>query len=94
MKLPDEVVGGWTLDPTGQVVADENEQLIRDAVNRHLTRIGDRDGGWITLFIDLVDSSFWELTYPQSEYHGGGPSKLTRIAPDELSKLYPNLKTP
>jgi len=92
MNLPDELVGGWIVDPTGRLVGDEVEQLIWEAVRNHFTRVGERDSGWITLYQDSSNGSHWELTFPQSEMHGGGPAKLTRIAAENIPQLYPTLK--
>ncbi|QOY91146.1 Imm27 family immunity protein [Paludibaculum fermentans] len=31
----------------------------------------------------------WELTYPESHLHGGGPPKLTRLSLEEVRQPYP-----
>jgi hypothetical protein len=52
------------------------QQLIRD----ELVKIAKDSSGWRVLYRDPKDSRLWELSYPQSELHGGGPSKLTCIS--------------
>jgi hypothetical protein len=90
--MPDELMGRWVVDPKGNVVADELEEQIQEIVRDHLTRIGDRENGWTTLYRNPSDGSYWELTFPESQLQGGGPSKLTRIAADHIRKLYPDLQ--
>ncbi|MCP5251672.1 MAG: hypothetical protein H6939_08145 [Burkholderiales bacterium] len=33
-------------------------------------------------------TSYWELTYPKSHMHGGGPPTLQRISKDEVYYRY------
>ena len=42
------------------------QQLIRDEL--------------VKIYRDPKDARLWELSYPQSEMHGGGPAKLTCIS--------------
>jgi len=92
MNLPNEVIGKWIVDPSGRIVGDRAENQIWEVVRNHLTRMGDRESGWTILYRDPSDDSFWELTFPQSEMHGGGPAKLTRIASEQVPQLYPTLE--
>jgi hypothetical protein len=94
MNLPDEIVGKWIVDPTGGVVGDEAEKQIQDLIQNHLTRLAVRDGGWTVLYRDPSDNTYWELTFPNSEWHGGGPMKLTRLEAPRLRELYPGLDLP
>jgi hypothetical protein len=67
MLLPDET----ELADTPRIL-----QLIRD----ELVKIATDISGWRVLYRDPKDSRLWELSYPQSEMHGGGPPKLTCIS--------------
>ncbi|MFN4276540.1 MAG: Imm27 family immunity protein [Ferrovibrio sp.] len=72
--------GSWD---SGQpdVICRRIERLI----SGHLEKIGADASGWDTLFRDPNDKRLWELTYPESHLHGGGPSRLT-VIPAELAK--------
>ena len=45
-----------------------------------LRKTGSRDGGWTIEYIDDRTGVAWELTYPHSEWHGGGPPRLQRTS--------------
>jgi hypothetical protein len=63
-----------------------------DAALAKLERLGHDQSGWETLYRDPGTGSFWEITYPQSRMHGGGPRQLSEIAPswrfDEKAKYF------
>jgi hypothetical protein len=69
------LVGAWTKTPDG-VKADDVAQRIKVLVESHLVEIAVDASGWDTLFMDPDDGRFWELTYPESYEHGGGPPHL------------------
>jgi|SRR5687767_556497 len=73
-----DLVGAWVLDGgrvRGNAVCDRIEWLTRERL-----QVIEHDAtGWSTLFCDPGDGRLWELTYPQSEMHGGGPPRLTEI---------------
>ena len=72
--------GKWLVDGK-QLVGDETCRKI-DLFLTTLSRIASRDGGWTSLNRDPKDGSFWELTYPQSGMHGGGPPRLESYSSD------------
>ncbi|MDR0954252.1 MAG: immunity 27 family protein [Rikenellaceae bacterium] len=41
-----------------------------------------------TLYRDPKDHRYWELTYPQYEYHGGGPPLLRYLTDEEAVDKY------
>jgi hypothetical protein len=90
---PDEtdLVGSWIFD-SGRTVGDAIEERITQLISRHLERIAAsaESGGWNTLYRDPDDGRLWELTYPQSGMHGGGPMRLTQIAADLAVSKYPD----
>ena len=94
MNSPDEIVGKWIVDPTGRVIGDQAENQIQDLIQNILQRLADREGGWTVLYRDPTENSYWELTFPSGELHGGGPRKLTRLEASRLRELYPALDLP
>jgi hypothetical protein len=57
-------------------------------VTSQLHRVATDPSGWNTLYEDPRDGRLWELTYPKSEMHGGGPPTLTVVAKDEARHRY------
>jgi len=72
-----EIIGKWVFKDD-RIVADSNCQLIKSLVKSDLSEIEISEDGWRTLY-QHTNGSVWELTYPESHLHGGGPPKLTRI---------------
>ena len=73
------------------MIGDEIERQIWDMVRNRLNRLGERDGGWAMLYHDSSADIYWELSFPQSEMHGGGPARLAPIRSDEIPARYPSL---
>lgn len=82
-----KLVGKWIYD-NGVMRKDEITQQIEWLINNHLKKIATDETGWDVLYADPDDSRLWELTYPQSEMHGGGPPSLTYISNEEAKKKY------
>jgi Immunity protein 27 len=86
--LPHEtrISGNWI--PTDQgLIEDENCKRISKLINGHLIEVGRDASGWNTLYRDPFDDRFWELTYPCSDRHGGGPPVLQHVAkPDRVEQ--------
>ena len=84
---PDEesIVGSWVAKDQG-IEADESCLRIGKLISDELKVITTDD--WCGLYQDPVDGRYWELTYPQSEMHGGGPPKLTHIDYADAKKKY------
>jgi immunity protein 27 of polymorphic toxin system len=87
---PDEVDvrGDWVVQKDRSVVADATEQRIEWLTTQKLERIANDWSGWETLYRDPRDGRLWELTYPQSEMHGGGPRRLHVLSRDEAAAKY------
>jgi hypothetical protein len=85
-----EIRGRW-IAGGGKVEADQNCERIEDLTRNELRKIGQDQTGWDVLYVDPRDGRFWELTYPQSEFHGGGPPLLTQIAKSDAEKKYGTL---
>ena len=90
MRLgPDDIdlVGGWVL-ADGVVHGDSTCERIKRVIANELRELARAEGGWSTLYEDLEDGRLWELTYPQSEMHGGGPPRLTWISRETAEAKY------
>ena len=86
---PDEtdLVGGWII-VDGRAIADDVEQRIAWLVASVLEQVAKTSDGWTALCRDHSDGRYWELTYPRSEMHGGGPSLLTCIDASAAKSKY------
>lgn len=77
-----EIVGGWQF-VKGKTVADSNCDRINQLTTQYLIERKKSASGWETLYVNPVDNRFWELSFPNSEWHGGGPQRLTNISEKE-----------
>jgi len=82
-----QLIGKW-LDENGRVLKDEVSFRIEQLIANYLEKIGSDDSGWDTLFRDPGDGRLWELTYPSSGLHGGGPPRLTVLTKEEARAKY------
>ena len=71
-----------------KVVEDDVSRRIRSLVAGPLQKLASAEEGWITLYLDPRDNRFWELQYPHSEMHGGGPPALICIQRTEATLKY------
>jgi hypothetical protein len=78
--------GTWTRDASGRWVEDEVCIEIRRLLNERLERVATDN--WIELYRDRIDGQYWELSYPESYHHGGGPPMLTMLEPEEAIRKY------
>jgi hypothetical protein len=62
----------------GKMVAEGDAATI-DVLLGDLDRVADGAAGWTILYRDRETEAFWELSYPQSEMHGGGPRRLRQL---------------
>jgi len=51
-------------------------RLVWLPTHTDLAKVAITESGWETLYRDPRDLRLWELTYPQSEMHRGGPPML------------------
>ena len=86
---PSETVltGQWVLQG-GRPVADDVCKRILALTKSHLLEVGRDASGWNTLYRDPTDGGYWELVYPQSEIHGGGPPELRCLTTNEAREKY------
>jgi hypothetical protein len=77
-----QLLGSWTM-VGGCMVEDEVSKRIKLLTREYLSPLASSSGGWDKLFRDPSDGRFWELRYPVSSTHGGGPPALSVI--DEVA---------
>lgn len=82
-----ELVGAAVRDGTG-VRADATWGRIGRLISGVLRRVADGPDGWSILYRDPQDGRYWELDYPQSELHGGGPPRLRLLSADDVEERY------
>lgn len=56
-----------------------DQAAIQRLQNEKLALVQSDKSGWITLYRDAETGRFWELDYPHSERHGGGPARLREL---------------
>lgn len=82
-----KIIGRWE-EQRGSVVEDPACQRIKKLTKEDLQLITRSDDGWSALYKDPTDGRLWELTYPNSDWHGGGPPSLIHISQEEAKKKY------
>jgi hypothetical protein len=90
VKLTDletDLIGAW-LEKRDRIVADPTCKRIEWLIANHLVQLSSDSSGWDDLYRDPDDGRLWELTWPQSEMHGGGPPRLTCLALDAARMKY------
>lgn len=82
-----QLTGKWE-SRNGRSIADATCERINELVRSHFTQLGSDANGWDVLYCDPDDGRLWELTYPQSGLHGGGPPQLRCLTLDEAKAKY------
>jgi hypothetical protein len=88
IKADETMLVGQRVLKDGRPVADDVSKRIAALTKSHLVEIGHDASGWLTLYRDPSDGRLWELDYPQSELHGGGPPRLRAISPEVARQKY------
>ncbi len=81
------LVGSW-VEKSGSVVQDSVCERIQWLTDSYLEQVSVDGDNWSALYRNHDDGSYWELTYPQSHMHGGGPPTLQRVSKDDAYKRY------
>ena len=81
------LLGTWQ-EKRDRIVANPTCKRIEWLIVNHLVQISSDSSGWDDLYRDPDDGRLWELTWPQSEMHGGGPPRLTCIPVDAARAKY------
>ena len=76
---PDEtdLVGQW-VNTGGRIQGDSDCLRIEWLISERLNRVVADGSGWDVLYRDPRDGRLWELTYPNSEMHGGDLARCGR----------------
>ncbi|MCI0557995.1 MAG: Imm27 family immunity protein [Nitrososphaera sp.] len=82
-----DLVGDWIVSGT-QVEGDETCKRIKWLMGEKLQEVTTDASGWDVLYRDPEDGRYWELTYPQSHMHGGGPPRLTNLPLEQAKAKY------
>lgn len=84
------LIGDWISD--GKNVKKNEVALRIDwLINNYLKRLCSDESGWDVLYFDPDNNRLWELTYPHSEQHGGGPAALIHITLEDARVKYKKL---
>jgi Immunity protein 27 len=81
------IVGSWYVTE-GRNIADENTKRIEELRRSELVEVASSADGWDTLLRDPSDGRLWELTYPSSQMHGGGPPTLNALSRKAAASKY------
>lgn len=81
------LIGNW-VSRGNVLVADETCKRIEYLTKHILKEVATSDDGWDTLYVDAGDFRYWELTYPNSESHGGGAPSLKCLSRQEVAGKY------
>lgn len=89
LLMPSETLlqGKWLVSD-GEILADHASQRIEYLISSVLLFVAKDDSGWISVFRDPQDLRYWELSYPESQDHGGGAPMLRCIDDFEVTKKY------
>ncbi len=81
------LLGTWSMK-ADKIVADAACRRIEWLIINQLVQLGSDASGWDELYRDPDDGRLWELTWPQSEMHGGGPPRLSCLTADAARGKY------
>jgi hypothetical protein len=87
MEQLDTIVGSWKFE-NGRVIEDEACTEIRTIIRDRLRVVGADLSGWFKLFLELETGQYWELDFPQSGSHGGGPPRLRKVNLADIAGRY------
>jgi hypothetical protein len=82
-----ELVGQW-LFKGPKIIADTMCERIERLIADYLVSLGSDESGWDSLYRDPHTGKLWELTWPRSDLHGGGPPQLRCVNADEVRSKY------
>jgi hypothetical protein len=78
MTPSDDLRDIWVSED-GKMVARGDAAAIDDMLGTKLEKVRPDESGWLVVFRHRETNQLWELSYPQSEMHGGGPRRLRLI---------------
>jgi hypothetical protein len=81
------LIGSWLRDKN-KVVTDDVCKRIDWLKNHYLKKITTNENGWEILYQDPNDKRYWILTYPNGDWHGGGPPTLQTLSQKEAQTKF------
>jgi len=81
------LVGSW-IKSGEKIIGDENCQRIEHLKSNYLIKVTVEQIDWEVLYQDPNDKRYWLLTYPHSDWHGGGPPTLKMITLSEVNQKF------
>ena len=82
-----ELVGQWLMKGP-KIVGDATCARIESLIAGYLVSLGADESGWDSLYRDPETGNLWELTWPQSNLHSGGPPRLALVRADDVRSKY------
>jgi Immunity protein 27 len=82
-----EIRGAWKLK-ADRVAGDPDCERIEWLIGNHLVQLATDSSGWNELHRDPKDGRLWELTWPHTELHGGGPLCLSLMSDEAARAKY------
>ena len=70
------------------MLGDDACKRVQWLSQNYLIKVATDYSGWETLYRDPEDDRYWELTYPHSHMHGGGPPSLFNLSKEEAQMKY------
>lgn len=86
MKKPlknESLLLGEIVTNNGLIEKDYTFNRIEWLISEYFNKVDSNESGWEVLFQDPEDKRYWELSYPDSELHGGGRPQLKLMSTDE-----------
>lgn len=83
MSTSSEVLRDIWVKRDGDVIVEGDAAIIDEWLASRLERVADAGGGWRILYRHRESGRYWELTYPASDLHGGGPRVLSALDIDD-----------
>lgn len=80
LKYNETILAGSWVNDKDKVTKDDICKRIEWLVTNHLKKISADQSGWEILYQDPNDKRYWVLTYPNSDWHGGGPPTLKTLS--------------
>jgi Immunity protein 27 len=87
MPFPAELNDIWVLRD-GKMVAEGDAKAIDALLETSLVEL--KTANWAILYRHKDTAELWQLVYPQSEMHGGGPRRLRRLDQGDPENWHPN----
>jgi Immunity protein 27 len=78
MMPSDDLRDIWVSED-GKMVVRGDAAAIDEMLGTKLEKVRSDASGWLVVYRHRETNQFWELSYPQSEMHGGGPRRLRLI---------------